>query len=96
MASAEFPHSSAPLKTIKFIQFGILAPEETKSLSIAKIDSMDLFESIDRPKAGILIALFLTLAGGLLDPRLGTIDRNFKCQTCGESMTDWYLLVAIC
>ena len=22
--------------------------------------------------------------GGLSDPRMGTIDRNYKCQTCGE------------
>jgi DNA-directed RNA polymerase II subunit RPB1 len=28
------------------------------------------------------------LVGGLSDPRLGTTDRNFKCQTCGESMND--------
>jgi DNA-directed RNA polymerase II subunit RPB1 len=27
--------------------------------------------------------------GGLLDPRMGTIDRNFKCQTCEENMTEW-------
>ena len=26
--------------------------------------------------------------GGLSDPRLGTIDRNFKCATCGEGMTE--------
>lgn len=26
--------------------------------------------------------------GGLSDPRLGTIDRNFKCQTCGEGMAE--------
>ena len=26
--------------------------------------------------------------GGLADPRLGTIDRNFKCQTCGEGMAE--------
>lgn len=23
-----------------------------------------------------------------MDPRLGTIDRNFKCQTCGEGMSE--------
>jgi hypothetical protein len=23
-----------------------------------------------------------------MDPRMGTIDRNFKCQTCGESMSE--------
>ena len=26
--------------------------------------------------------------GGLMDPRMGTIDRNFKCQTCGEGMAE--------
>ncbi|KAJ3300797.1 DNA-directed RNA polymerase II subunit rpb1 [Kappamyces sp. JEL0829] len=48
-------------------------------MSIAKIDQVDLYEggNIDKPKQG-----------GLLDARMGTIDRNFKCQTCGESMTD--------
>ncbi|ELU39216.1 RNA polymerase rpb1 domain-containing protein [Rhizoctonia solani AG-1 IA] len=25
---------------------------------------------------------------GLMDPRLGTVDRNFKCQTCGEGMAE--------
>lgn len=25
---------------------------------------------------------------GLNDPHLGTIDRNFKCATCEESMTE--------
>lgn len=27
-------------------------------------------------------------SGGLMDPRMGTIDRNFKCQTCGEGMSE--------
>lgn len=26
--------------------------------------------------------------GGLLDSRMGTIERNFKCQTCGEGMSE--------
>ncbi len=26
--------------------------------------------------------------GGLMDPKMGTIDRNFKCQTCGEGMSE--------
>lgn len=25
---------------------------------------------------------------GLMDARMGTIDRNFKCQTCGEGMSE--------
>ncbi|KAJ3271822.1 DNA-directed RNA polymerase II subunit rpb1 [Terramyces sp. JEL0728] len=71
-----FPHSSAPLKVVNHVQFGILAPEETKAMSVALIEFPETMEN-DKPKHG-----------GLLDPRMGTIDRNFKCQTCGESMTD--------
>ena len=26
--------------------------------------------------------------GGLDDPRMGTTDRNFKCQTCSEGMAE--------
>jgi DNA-directed RNA polymerase II subunit RPB1 len=47
-------------------------------MSVAKIDFPELYdEGTQKPKAG-----------GLLDPRLGTIDRNFKCQTCGEGMAE--------
>jgi DNA-directed RNA polymerase II subunit RPB1 len=45
-------------------------------MSVAKIEHPETMEN-DHPKVG-----------GLLDPRLGTIDRNFKCQTCQESMAD--------
>ncbi|KAJ1332825.1 hypothetical protein BSLG_008454 [Batrachochytrium salamandrivorans] len=71
-----FPASSAPLRKVKTVQFGILSPEETKAMSVAKIEHFELMDDV-RPKIG-----------GLLDPRLGTIDRNYKCQTCGENMTD--------
>jgi DNA-directed RNA polymerase II subunit RPB1 len=45
-------------------------------MSVAKIEHYETMDN-DRPKHG-----------GLLDPRMGTVDRNYKCQTCGESMTD--------
>ncbi|KAJ3088162.1 DNA-directed RNA polymerase II subunit rpb1 [Quaeritorhiza haematococci] len=45
-------------------------------MSVAKIEHPETMEN-DRPKIG-----------GLLDPRMGTIDRNFKCLTCGEDMTN--------
>ncbi|QSL64587.1 hypothetical protein MERGE_001888 [Pneumocystis wakefieldiae] len=70
--------SSAVLRQVQEVQFGILSPEEIRAMSVAKIEypeTMD--ESGHRPRIG-----------GLLDPRLGTIDRNFKCQTCGESMAE--------
>ncbi|KAI8810541.1 DNA-directed RNA polymerase II largest subunit [Cladochytrium replicatum] len=71
-----FSHSTAPLRTVKNVQFGILSPEETKAMSVAKIEHPETMDG-DQPKKG-----------GLLDPRLGTIDRNFKCLTCEEDMTN--------
>eukprot|EP00842_Homolaphlyctis_polyrhiza_P004411 jgi/Hompol1/4971/HPOL_004068-RA len=71
-----FPPSSAPIRKVKLVQFGVLSPDETKAMSVAKIEHFEMMEG-ERPKVG-----------GLLDPRLGTIDRNYKCQTCGENMTD--------
>ncbi|KAJ3406420.1 DNA-directed RNA polymerase II subunit rpb1 [Chytriomyces hyalinus] len=50
--------------------------EETKMMSVAHIEHPEVREN-DKIKPG-----------GLLDPRMGTVDRNFKCQTCNENMTD--------
>lgn len=33
-----FEHSSAPLRTIKEIQFGLLSPEEIKGMSVCHIE----------------------------------------------------------
>ncbi|ORX52105.1 hypothetical protein PIROE2DRAFT_33184, partial [Piromyces sp. E2] len=60
-----FPYSSAPFRNIHHIQFSILSPEETRAMSVAKIEYPETMEN-DKPKIG-----------GLNDPRLGTIDRNF-------------------
>ncbi|KAJ1938328.1 DNA-directed RNA polymerase II core subunit rpo21, partial [Linderina pennispora] len=73
----QFAYSSAPLRTVKYVQFGIISPEEMKSMAVAKIEHPELRDEDGKPKIG-----------GLLDPRMGTIDRNFKCQTCGENMTE--------
>ncbi|CAG8507263.1 425_t:CDS:2 [Diversispora eburnea] len=78
MNGHQFAYSSAPLRRVKYVQFGILSPEEIKQMSIAQIEHPETMdESGHRPKQG-----------GLLDPRMGTIDRNFKCQTCGEGMSE--------
>jgi DNA-directed RNA polymerase II subunit RPB1 len=45
---------------------------------VAKIEHPEVMdEATHKPKLG-----------GLMDPRMGTIDRNFKCQTCGEGMSE--------
>ncbi|TVY49542.1 DNA-directed RNA polymerase II subunit rpb1 [Lachnellula cervina] len=78
MANLNFTHSDAPLKIIQEIQFGLLSPEEIKNMSVAHIlypETMD--ESKMKPRDG-----------GLNDPRLGSIDRQFKCATCDQNMSE--------
>ncbi|KAI5781822.1 DNA-directed RNA polymerase II subunit [Geopyxis carbonaria] len=72
-----FEHSSAPLRTIQEVQFGLLSPEEIKAMSVCHIiypETMD--EARLKPREQ-----------GLNDPSLGSIDRSFKCMTCDEGMT---------
>ncbi|KAH9819298.1 hypothetical protein DFH28DRAFT_887179 [Melampsora americana] len=77
MNSNQFVHSSAPTRRVRTIQFGIMSPDEIKGFSVAKIEHPETYEEGGvHPKVG-----------GLSDPRMGTIDRNMKCQTCGEDMS---------
>ena len=49
-----------------------------KVYSVAKIEDPEVMDkATHKPKLG-----------GLMDPRMGTIDRNFKRQTCGEGMSE--------
>ena len=78
MANLNFQYSSAPLRAIQEIQFGLLSPEEIKNMSVAQIEypeTMD--EQNQRPRHM-----------GLADPRLGSIDRAVKCATCDENMSE--------
>ncbi|KAH9949477.1 beta and beta-prime subunits of DNA dependent RNA-polymerase [Amylocystis lapponica] len=78
MLGHQFAFSAAPIRKVKEVQFGILSPEEIKAYSVAKIEHPEVMdEATHKPKLG-----------GLMDPRMGTIDRNFKCQTCGEGMSE--------
>jgi DNA-directed RNA polymerase II subunit RPB1 len=78
MANLAFAHSTAPLKTIQEIQFGLLAPEEIKAMSVCHIihpETMD--ETRTKPREQ-----------GLNDPLLGSVDRHFKCKTCNQDMSE--------
>ncbi|KAH9891211.1 beta and beta-prime subunits of DNA dependent RNA-polymerase [Cubamyces lactineus] len=78
MLGHQFAYSAAPIRKVREVQFGILSPEEIKAYSVAKIEHPEVMdETTHKPKLG-----------GLMDPRMGTIDRNFKCQTCGEGMSE--------
>lgn len=78
MANLNFAYSSAPLRAIEEIQFGLLSPEEIKNMSAAAIEFP---ETQDEQQKG-------PKRMGLADPRLGTIDRSMKCGTCDEGMTE--------
>ncbi|KAJ4297019.1 DNA-directed RNA polymerase II core subunit rpo21 [Collariella sp. IMI 366227] len=78
MANLIFAHSSAPMRTIQEIQFGLLSPEEIKGMSVCHIlypETMD--ETRTKPRDN-----------GLNDPRLGSIERGSKCRTCDENMSE--------
>jgi DNA-directed RNA polymerase II subunit RPB1 len=78
MANLQFAYSSAPLKTILEVQFGLFSPEEVKNMSVVQIlypETMD--DQKQRPRDQ-----------GLGDPRLGSIDRAFTCATCFENMQE--------
>ena len=48
---ATFPHSSAPLKTVQEIQFGLFSPDEIKSMSVCHIEYAETMdEQRHRPR----------------------------------------------
>ncbi|KAJ2299426.1 DNA-directed RNA polymerase II core subunit rpo21, partial [Coemansia sp. RSA 2705] len=69
--------SSAPMRRVQHVQFGILSPEELRNMAVVKVEVPELRDEEGRPKLK-----------GLLDPHMGTIDRNVKCHTCRESMNE--------
>lgn len=100
MANLNFQYSSAPLRSIQEIQFGLFSPEEIKNFSVAHIEYPETMVSLS-----LSITINLTPAHeiltvtqdeqkqrprerGLNDPRLGSIDRQFKCGTCEEGMAE--------
>ncbi|MGC8479539.1 MAG: DNA-directed RNA polymerase subunit A' [Candidatus Micrarchaeia archaeon] len=59
-------------EAINYIKFGIISPEESKKLSVAKLTVPDTYNEDGYP-----------IDGGLLDQRLGVIDPGLICKTCG-------------
>ena len=67
----EYEYTS-DVKNISGIQFSILSSEEVLKRSVAHINEPTLYDSNGEPKIG-----------GLFDPRMGIIERNKRCTTCG-------------
>ncbi|KAK3424808.1 hypothetical protein EUGRSUZ_F01570 [Eucalyptus grandis] len=71
-----FPFSPAEVAKVRTVQFGILCPDEIRQMSVVRIEHG---ESMERGKPKL---------GGLSDPRLGTVDRKLKCETCMANMAE--------
>ncbi|KAL5754367.1 hypothetical protein ACOSP7_022587 [Xanthoceras sorbifolium] len=71
-----FPYSPAEVAKVRLVQFGILSPDEIRQMSVVQIEHSETTER-GKPKPA-----------GLSDPRLGTIDRKMKCDTCTANMAE--------
>ena len=70
------PFSSAELKKIKRVEFGLLSPSQVVAMSVCKIDTGNIY--LDG----------VPVRGGLNDPRTGTIDVRRPCETCGMKLKE--------
>ena len=76
MGDSQFEHSSAELQRVVRVRFGILSPDEIKAMSVCEVISPITY--INGTPAD----------NGLLDLRMGTMERNFKCRTCAQDMRE--------
>ncbi|BAS92312.1 Os05g0151000 [Oryza sativa Japonica Group] len=76
MDAARFPYSPAEVAKVEAVQFGVLSPDEIRQMSVVHIEHAETMEK-GKPKPG-----------GLSDPRMGTIDRKIKCETCMAGMAE--------
>ncbi|CAE6465940.1 unnamed protein product [Rhizoctonia solani] len=61
-------------KKIKHIQFGLLSAQDVVKISEFEVTHRDLYTAEDR----------LPVKNGPLDRRLGTVDKQASCETCGH------------
>ena len=93
MANLQFEHSSAQLRTVQEIQFGLLSPEEIKNMSVVHVEYPETMVGFHIPFFASFGMSLIFLQDeqrqkprekGLNDPKLGSIDRYTSCGTCGE------------
>jgi len=73
---SSFQYSTAPLRKVKRVQFGILPPDTIRDMSVVHVLTADTYEN-GKPKDG-----------GVLDLRMGTVDKQFSCSTCNCNMAE--------
>ncbi len=66
----DFPYSSAKLRKLDHVQFGVLGPDEIRRMSVAEIKYEKAYEN-GQPKLE-----------GIADRRLGSNGPQFPCLTC--------------
>jgi DNA-directed RNA polymerase II subunit RPB1 len=62
---------------VKSVKFGVLSPDEIRAMSVCEIEHEEAFEAGNKIREG-----------GLLDLRLGPLDKKSYCQTCDSNMDD--------
>ncbi|KYK71902.1 DNA-directed RNA polymerase II RPB1, partial [Toxoplasma gondii TgCatPRC2] len=70
LSSSAALYSSAPLKRVDQLQFGVFSSEQLRKMSVCEVTTSELYEH-GMPKAN-----------GLNDLRLGTLDYRQQCRTC--------------
>ena len=60
-------------KIIDAVKFGVLPPDEIRRLSVVETNTSDTYDE----DGG-------SIAGGLMDQRLGTLEPRQRCRTCGN------------
>ena len=82
MTSTQFSYSSARLRRVQFLQFGVFSPEEVKAMSVTKqtkVNDKLIPDGISRPDTYVQGQ---PVIGGIGDPRMGTCDFRARCKTC--------------
>jgi DNA-directed RNA polymerase II subunit RPB1 len=68
--------SSIPIRKLTHIQFGMMKPDHIKALSVCEVT------------APLAYVNGQPIDGGLMDLRMGTADRGFRCKTCMMGMDE--------
>ncbi len=62
-------------KEIRSIKFGILSPDMIRKMSTTAIVTPDVYDENGMP-----------VKGGVMDPKLGVIEPDQRCETCGNKL----------
>lgn len=82
MSSTQFSYSSARLRRVSYLQFGVFSPQEVLAMSVTKqikVNDKIIPDGISRPETYLNGQPAI---GGIGDPRMGTCDFRSRCKTC--------------